>query len=121
MKAYDVKTIRERFDLLDERANESLGSYNDSSLGIGRYVPGTSPWERHSNGDELFLVTDGQIDVEVLGDDGTSSRFTIGEGGLFVVPQGNWHQLTATDNVNILFASPAEDGAERTREHPFGK
>ena len=121
MKVYDVKTIRERFDLLSERANEALGAYDDNLLGIGRYVPGTSPWERHSNGDELLLVTDGQIDVEVLDDDGTSSHFTIEEGGLFVVPQGKWHQLTAADNVNILFASPSEDGAERTREHPFGK
>lgn len=45
----------------------------------------------------------------------------IGDGELIVVPSGKWHQLTATDNVNIMFPSPPEDGAERTREHPFGK
>ena len=121
MKTYDVKAIREQFDRLSERANEALGPFNDSTLGIGRYIPGTSPWERHANGDELLLVTDGEIDVELLDDDGTSKQITISEGGLFVVPQGKWHQLTAKENVNILFAIPSEDGAERTREHPFGE
>ena len=100
MKTHDVKSIRERFNELLERANESLGSYNDSTLGIGRYVPGTSPWERHTNGDELLIVTDGSVDIEVLDDDGSSSRTTIEEGALFVVPLGKWHQLTAVDTVN---------------------
>ena len=121
MKTHDVRSIRQRFNELSERANESLGSYNDSALGIGRYVPGTSPWERHTNGDELLLVTDGKIDIEVLDDDGSASRMTIEEGALFVVPLGKWHQLTAVDNVNILFASPSEEGTERMRDHPFEK
>ena len=93
MRVQDVNTIRQTFSARSERANESLGKYDDSNLGIGRYVPGASPWERHSNGDELLLVTDGQIDIEVLDADGASSRFTIPEGGLFVVPSGQWHQL----------------------------
>ena len=121
MEVFDVKSIRQRFDTLSERANESLGSFDNSILGMGRYVAGTSPWERHTNGDELLLVTDGQVAVEVLENDGTSRSFTLDKGALFVVPKGKWHQLTATDNVNIMFASPPEDGAERTREHPFGK
>ncbi|MDD9968218.1 MAG: cupin domain-containing protein [Myxococcales bacterium] len=121
MKVYDVSTIRKRFDALSERTNEALGMYDDSTVGIGRYVPGTSPWERHSNGDELLLVTDGEVEIEVLDDDGASQRFTVVDGGLFVVPRGKWHQLTATDNVTILFASPSEDGAERTRQHPLGE
>jgi mannose-6-phosphate isomerase-like protein (cupin superfamily) len=73
------------------------------------------------NGDELLYVTDGQVSVEVLEADGSSRTFEVGESQLFVVPTGKWHQLTATDNVNIMFASPSEDGAERTREHPFNR
>lgn len=120
VRVYDLNAIRSRFDELAERANEALGTYDDSHLGLGRYVTGTSPWERHSNGDELLLVTDGELGVEVLDDDGTSQHFTVMEGGLFVVPRGKWHQLTLGDNANILYASPGEEGAERTREHPFG-
>ena len=120
MRTYDVKAIRTRFDGLSTRANESLGSFNKSSLGIGRYVVGKSPWERHTNGDELLIVTDGHVSIEVLEADGSSNQFMIEDGSLFVVPQGKWHQLTATANVNIMYASPSEDGVERTREHPFG-
>lgn len=121
MQVHDVKSIRERFDTLSVRANETLGSYDSSTLGIGRYIPGLSPWEKHTNGDELLFVTDGHVAIEILGDDGSSESFEIGDGQLFVVPRGRWHQLEATVNVNIVFASPPEDGAERTREHPFGK
>jgi quercetin dioxygenase-like cupin family protein len=30
---------------------------------MGRYVAGSSPWERHNNGDELLLVTDGEVQM----------------------------------------------------------
>lgn len=119
MKVHDVAKIREMFKGLDQRANEQLGTLDESNIGIGRYVPGASPWERHTNGDELLLVMDGQVQVEILDDERGPSIEVLGEGALFVVPRGKWHQLTASDNVNILYISPNEDGAERTREHPL--
>ena len=103
-----------------ERANEALGSYKGSMLGIGRYIAGISPWEKNTNEDELLYVADGSVSLEILADDGSSEIFEIGDGRLIVIPSGNWRQLTATYNVNIMFASPLEDGAERTREHPCG-
>ena len=35
------------------RANRSLGNHNEDNVGLGRYS-GQSPWERHTNGDELL-------------------------------------------------------------------
>ena len=119
MKPYDIASVRERFRTLSTRANEQLGMFNSESIGIGRYVAGKSPWERHSNGDELLLVTDGEVQVEILDADGTSTIEALTNDSLFVVPKGKWHQLTATDNVNIFYISPSEDGVERTRGHPF--
>jgi len=119
MKTHDVTGIREAFSTLSQRSNESLGTLDGSSIGIGRYVPGASPWERHNNGDELLLVMDGEVQIEVLEPSGDSFKEQLNEGSLFVVEKGKWHQLTATDNVNILYISPAEDGAERMREHPI--
>ena len=64
------------------------------------------------------IVTDGEVQIEVLEPDGGSSIELLQQGALFVVPKGKWHQLTASDNVNILYVSPGEEGAERMREHP---
>ncbi len=117
MEAHDVNAIRDRFRSLDSRANESLGSLDNANIGIGRYVPGSSPWERHNNGDELLLVLDGAVHIEVLDDD-SSLRTTLSEGSLFTVPRGRWHQLVAEAPVHILYVSPSEGGVERTRSHP---
>ena len=56
MKPYDIASVRERFRTLSTLANEQLGMFNSENIGIGRYVAGKSPWERHNNGDELLLV-----------------------------------------------------------------
>ena len=117
MEARDIAAIRDRFRGLDSRANESLASFDNASIGIGRYVPGASPWERHNNGDELLVVLDGAVQIEVLVGD-SSVRTTLSEDSLFVVPRGRWHQLIAEAPVNILYISPSEEGVERTRSHP---
>jgi mannose-6-phosphate isomerase-like protein (cupin superfamily) len=117
MTAFDINAARKRLAALTGRGNEQLGSFDAAALGIGRYVPGSSPWERHNNGDELLLVVDGEVDLEVLDGDRADTT-TLREGTLFVVPKGRWHQLTARRPVNILYASPSDDGVERTRERP---
>jgi mannose-6-phosphate isomerase-like protein (cupin superfamily) len=118
MKTHDVGRLRDQLSKLTKRGNEHLGSFDADTVGIGRYVPGSSPWERHNNGDELLLVTDGEVQIEILDLDGSSRVELLREGNLFVVPRGLWHQLTASAHVNILYISPAEDGVERTRERP---
>ena len=103
---------------MEKRANESLGFFDGGSIGIGKYIPGVSPWERHNNGDELLYITDGEVQIEVLEESGNKNIQQLKEGSLFVVPQGKWHQLTAIENVNILYISPSEEGVDRQREHP---
>jgi quercetin dioxygenase-like cupin family protein len=119
MNVQDVSKLREQLNTRTTRANERLGSFDADVVGIGRYVPGSSPWERHNNGDELLLVTDGEVQIEILEHDGTSRVDTLCEGALFIVPKGLWHQLTASANVNILCISPSEDGVERTKARPL--
>ncbi|HEY5647794.1 MAG TPA: cupin domain-containing protein [Pseudomonadales bacterium] len=118
MQVHDVAKIRLALSALERRANEYLGSFGDCSIGVGRYVPGSSPWERHRNGDELLYVMDGSARIEVLEESGNSSVELLTNGSLFVVPQARWHQLTAEDSVSILYVSPSEDGADRQKERP---
>jgi len=120
MRTFDLGRIRKQFASKEGRANESLGTFDRNAVGIGRYVPGTSPWERHDNGDELLVVMDGEVRIDVLADDGASTPAMLTNGTVFTVPRGRWHQLTAAAPVNILYVSPPEDGVTRQREHPFG-
>ena len=98
------------------RANVEFGLLNDYSLGLGRYV-GTSPWERHRNGDELLYILSGQVEVTLLRA-GNEERDTISTGSFFVVPKDRWHQLSTPNGASIFYASPPESGAERLRERP---
>ena len=118
MNVQDVSKLRGQLNKRTTRANERLGSFDADVVGIGRYVPGSSPWERHNNGDELLLVTDGEVQLEILEHDGTSRVEILREGALFVVPNGHWHQLTASASINIFYISPSEEGVDRTKEHP---
>lgn len=118
MKSHDIEGIRERFAALTQRANESLGTFNEDSVGIGRYLQGSSPWEKHENGDELLFVADGEVRIEVIEDDDSAAVERLCTGALFVVPRGKWHQLTTADNATILYVSPGEAGAARQRVRP---
>jgi hypothetical protein len=101
MKTYDVLSavdnVRQKAASNPRgRANADFGLLNDYSLGLGRYS-GLSPWERHRNGDELLYVVDGEVEITLLSD-------TLRE--------------DSAGGVSVLFASPPESGAERTRDDP---
>jgi mannose-6-phosphate isomerase-like protein (cupin superfamily) len=122
MKVHDVKSALD--EILQQaranprgRANADFGLLNDYSLGLGRYS-GSSPWERHRNGDELLYVVDGEVAIAVVLEDGTAAFEVLRSGSLFVVPKDRWHQLNASDGASVLFASPPESGAERSRDDP---
>jgi mannose-6-phosphate isomerase-like protein (cupin superfamily) len=87
MEIYKINEILTRFRTLNSRANERLGAFDKGNLGLGSYVPGASPWERHNNGDELLYVLEGTVHLEILGP-GESFRATLSEGSLVTVPQG---------------------------------
>jgi hypothetical protein len=124
MKIHDVHSaledIRRRAGANPRgRANADLGLLNDYAVGLGRYS-GQSPWERDRNGDELLYVMDGEVLITLLSEAGAEEREILHTGSLFVVPRDRWHQLDASNEVSIFFASPPESGAERTQDDPRG-
>lgn len=85
-------------------AFRQLGTFNECGLFVGRFS-GQSPWERHSGGDELLHILDGEVDVTVLTDGGPIHR-TVRGGSIFVCPQGLWHRQHAPRGVTALYATP---------------
>ena len=74
------------------------------------------PWHFHPNSDELFLVVEGELDIEFK----DHSTVTLGVGDLLKIPAGVIHQtrpigqavnllFEATDTITC-FVSEASDG-----------
>lgn len=81
-----------------------LATLDRCPIYVGRFH-GQSPWERHSSGDELLHVLDGEVDVTVLTDEGAVHR-TLCAGSVFVCPRGLWHRQVARNGATGLYATP---------------
>src|SRR6201999_3212294 len=72
-------------------------------------------WELHPDGDELLLVTGGEIDVEIVtekfnGEDivaGNSKReiVTVYSRELLIIPKGHWHRILLKKETDLVVAT----------------
>lgn len=82
----------------------TVARYRDGGVFAGSFQ-GTSPWERHPNGDELVHVLAGATTLTVVTDDGPRI-LDMRAGMLTVVPQGCWHRFESPDGVTVLTMTP---------------
>ena len=81
-----------------------LSDYRDGGVFVGHWA-GSSEWERHSVGDEIVMVLDGETTLTFLADD--NEQFNrLRAGDLVVVPQGTWHRFETPDGVKVLSVTP---------------
>jgi len=91
----------------DEEMRDSvskLSDYRDGAIFIAHYS-GNTEWERHSVGDEIVLVIDGETTLVMLEDDHETAH-KLREGELFVVPPNIWHRFETPTNVKIWSVTP---------------
>lgn len=60
-------------------------------------------WERHPNGAEVVLCTDGHITLHQEHADGSIDAVTIGPGEYAINPAGTWHTADADGPATALF------------------
>ena len=85
-------------------AYAQLAEYRDGGIFVGHWA-GNSEWERHSVGDEVVMVIDGETTITFLAQGGEeSSRLVAGD--LVVVPQGTWHRFETPHAVKLLSVTP---------------
>jgi mannose-6-phosphate isomerase-like protein (cupin superfamily) len=65
-------------------------------------IDGEFVWHAHDDTDELFLVTAGELQIEMR-----DRTVSIGAGQLFVVPRGVEHRPAASGEVHALLIEPA--------------
>jgi quercetin dioxygenase-like cupin family protein len=105
--AHGLRELAITRDTTAEEADAAVRPLTDlgrCTLGVMRHS-GLTPWERHSDGDELLHVLDGAVDVTVLAEDGPT-RVTVGAGSFFVCPRGLWHRQHARPAATMLFGTP---------------
>ena len=86
----------------DHWAPRIVARYNDNEVCLVR-VEGEFVWHSHADTDDLFLVLDGELDIELR-----DRTVTLGPGELFVVPKGVEHRPVARrGEVKLLLMEPA--------------
>ena len=73
----------------DHWAPRIVATYNGNDIRIVR-VEGEFVWHAHADTDDLFLVLEGELDIELR-----DRTVTLGPGELFVVPRGVEHRPVA--------------------------
>ena len=77
--------------------------YNDHEVRLVK-VEGEFIWHSHLETDELFLILDGELDMEFR-----DRTVTLGPGELIVVPKGTEHRPCARKGeVNLLLIDPKD-------------
>ena len=114
-KAVDIKAALAPLPVLRGRTPETdgdeaadsfatLAPFGDGGVFAGSF-DGTSEWERHSRGDELVHVLEGEAGLTLL-IGGEPQIMTLKAGMLTVVPQGCWHRFHAPHGVTLLTVTP---------------
>lgn len=96
-------TLARAFASFEERwAPRIVASYEGHEVRIAK-LEGEFTWHAHAH-DELFLVVDGELDIELQ--DRTE---TLGPGELLLVPRGTQHRPVARHGVaQVLLLDPAD-------------
>lgn len=81
-----------------------VADYRDGAIFVVHYA-GHSEWERHSVGNEIVAVLEGETTLTIR-DDGEESQHRLGAGELVIVPQGAWHRFDTPGGAKILTVTP---------------
>ena len=85
----------------DQWAPRIVARYNDDEVCVVR-VEGEFVWHKHDETDDLFLVLDGELDIELR-----DRTVRLAPGELFVVPRGVEHRPVASrGEVKLLLIEP---------------
>jgi mannose-6-phosphate isomerase-like protein (cupin superfamily) len=100
-----VDVVAEAAKVADEYRNQVLSKVNTSCLRLG-VLGGQYPWHRHPRSDELFLVVEGQLEIEVDG----GPLLRLGPWQSAVIPAGVIHRTRGVGRtVNLCFEDLAAD------------
>ena len=116
LKAHDPAAVA---DSLAEMEFRELSLFDDGHAGVfWSEAGGPSPWEMHPDCDELLQVLDGEIEVEVLPEQGGAGIKThVAAGAFLVVPRGCWHRQNMLTRTKEFYLTPGRS-LHSTKDDP---
>jgi mannose-6-phosphate isomerase-like protein (cupin superfamily) len=95
--------LAEKLDQFSEHfAPKIIARYNDNEVRLVKAL-GELVWHKHDETDELFLILDGEFDMEFR-----DRTVTVRPGELLIVPRGVEHRPTARrGEVKLILIDPA--------------
>jgi mannose-6-phosphate isomerase-like protein (cupin superfamily) len=103
--------LAEKLDQFSEHfAPKIIARYNDNEVRLVK-AKGELVWHKHDETDELFLILDGEFDMEFR-----DRVVTVRPGELLIVPRGVEHRPTARrGEVKLILIDP--DGTPNTGDN----
>ena len=99
---YRPVDIAEKLSLFSEQwAPKVVARMNDYEIKVVK-LDGEFVWHTHEDTDELFLVTSGELTIQMRG-----GNVTLGPGQLFVVPSGVEHCPVTEGEAHVVLIEPA--------------
>jgi len=100
-----VDVVAEAASVTDDYKNQVLSKVNTSCLRLA-VLSGQYPWHKHPRSDELFLVVEGQLEIEIAG----GQVLRLGPWQSTVIPAGVIHRTRGVGRtVNLCFEDLAAD------------
>jgi mannose-6-phosphate isomerase-like protein (cupin superfamily) len=99
--AHSPVDIAEKLSLFSEHwSPKTVARLNDYEIKVVK-VQGEFTWHTHQDTDELFLVTSGQLTIQMR-----DGNVTLGPGQLFVVPRGVEHCPVTDGEAHAVLIEP---------------
>lgn len=93
--------LSEKLSSFDERwSPRTVAEFNGHDVMVVK-VEGEFIWHAHPDTDDLFLVLQGEIDIEMR-----DRVVRLGQGQMFVVPKGVEHRPVARGEAHLLLIEP---------------
>lgn len=96
--------LGDAFDSFDEQWVPRLaGEFNGQSVKLAK-VEGEFVWHKHDDADELFLVHDGELQIQFR----EAPDVTLQTGEFIIVPRGVEHRPVADTEAQLLLFEPTD-------------
>lgn len=100
-EVYKAINIAEKFSKFSEvYSPKVIAQMNDYQFKLAR-LEGEFVWHQHPDTDEVFLVIEGQLDIEFR-----EGKVTLSAGDMYVVPKGVEHKPIAEKQCKVMLVEP---------------